>query len=78
MKSKATFPLDVKTCRFVRLDDGGVFTCGAPDPTRIEIRAIDDRGALQVLAFEREALGRLSGILDTLAKAFPDAFPNSR
>ncbi len=75
MDSKTAFSFDVKTSRIVCLEKDGVFTHGAPDPTRLEIRAIDDRGEIQVLIFEQKAFEALTGVLRCLAKAFPDAFP---
>ena len=75
MSSKTVFSADVRTSRLVRLDSDGVFTCGPPEPTQLEIRAVDERGELQVLVFEQAALERLSCILSTLEKAFPGAFP---
>ena len=75
MGSKAIFSTDVRTSRLVRLDSDGIFAYGPAEPTRLEIRAVDERGELQVLVFEQEALAKLSTILSTLSQAFPGAFP---
>ncbi len=68
------FTAKVERLRIARIESGGVFTHGDPNPTELEISVVNTQGDLQVLVFEADALNHLSCVIRSLMEAFPNAF----
>ena len=75
---KKQFSTKVKTTRVVKIENGGVFTHGDPDPTQLEISVLNEQGSLHVLVFAGDTLSHLAGVIIGLARAFPDVFVSQK